>query len=100
MIFKSIALLFINVIELNYIFTIQLSSDFSERRLPTSGREKTKDRLYQVSSTRIGERVSFQQVLDQEAEDRDRSFAGAVGTTDQDMVSEPANEVQEGQPSA
>lgn len=74
--------------------------DFSERRIPTGGRKETTHRVHQVPGTGAGERVSLQQIPDPETEDRDRSFAGAVGTADQDMVPEPADEIQEGQPSA
>lgn len=78
----------------NFVF------DFSERRVPAGGREETADGVHQVPGTGAGERVPLQQVLDPEAEDRNRSFAGVVGAPDQDMVSEQTDEVQEGQPSA
>jgi len=71
-------------------------SDFSERRIPTGGREETTDRLHQVPGVGAGEGVSLQQVPDSKTEDRDRPFACAVRATDQDMVPESANEVQKG----
>jgi len=75
-------------------------SDFSERCIPTGGRQETTDRLHPVPGSGAGEGVSLQQVPDPETEDRDRPFASAVRAADQDMVPESANEVQEGQPSA
>jgi len=35
-------------------------SDFSERRIPTGGREETEDRVHQVSGVGAGEGVSLQ----------------------------------------
>lgn len=75
-------------------------SDFSKWHVSTGRREKTTYRVYQISGSGAGERVSLQQVPNPEAEDRDRSFISVIGATDQDMVPEPANEVQEGQPFA
>lgn len=73
---------------------------FSERCVPTGGRQETTDGVHQIPGSGAGKRVPFQQVPYPEAKDRDRSFVGAVRAADQNMVPEPADEVQEGQPFA
>lgn len=75
-------------------------SDFSEWRISTGGRKETTDRLHPVPGVGVGEGVSLQQIPNPETEDRDRPFAGAVRTTNQDMVPKSTNEVQKRQPSA
>lgn len=74
--------------------------DFSERRIPTGGREETTNRVYQVPGAGAGERVPLQQVPNPEAEDWDCSFTGAIRAADKNMVSEQADEIQERQPFA
>lgn len=75
---------------------------FSSKRFLSArnGTEATTNGLHEASNTRVGEGVPLQPVPDKTTSNRDRAHASAIGTTDQDLVPEPAHEMEEGQQTA
>ncbi len=72
-----------------------------ERRVhPGHGAEAAADGVHQAPDPRAGEGVPLQPVPDAEEADRDSARALPVGTANQNLVPEPADEVEEGQQAA
>ena len=71
---------------------------FSERFVPARhGAQAPEDGIHKASDTGAGEGIPLQPLPDQEEKNRDRPHSSLVGATDQDLVPEQADEVEERQ---